>query len=95
MPPARLLPASAASPSAASYDETAKLWDSVTGQILATLQGHTNYINSIAFSPDGTKIGTASFDRTAKIWDFKAWLAYSQALADNMSPASSSIILQH
>ena len=31
--------------------------------------GHTDVVNAVAFSPDGTKIVTASWDRTAKVWD--------------------------
>src|SRR5262249_55001034 len=34
-----------------------------------TLSGHTEAVNSVAFSPDGTRIATASADRTAKVWD--------------------------
>ncbi|NET03135.1 MAG: hypothetical protein F6K16_00050 [Symploca sp. SIO2B6] len=32
------------------------------------LEGHTGYINSVSFSPDGEMIGTASYDKTAKLW---------------------------
>ena len=34
-----------------------------------TIAGHTSAVNSVAISPDGTRIVTASFDRTAKVWD--------------------------
>ncbi|HSM70397.1 MAG TPA: BTAD domain-containing putative transcriptional regulator [Anaerolineales bacterium] len=50
-------------------DKNAAIWDTVTGQKLLTLMGHTEGINRIAFSPDGTRIATASSDNTAKIWD--------------------------
>ena len=33
------------------------------------IKGHTNHVNSAAFSPDGKKIVTASNDLTAQIWD--------------------------
>ena len=35
---------------------------------------HSNWIRSVAFSPDGTKIvsGSGSDDRTIKVWDFGA-----------------------
>jgi hypothetical protein len=32
-------------------------------------QGHTNRVNSAAFSPDGHRVLTASPDKTARIWD--------------------------
>jgi WD40 repeat protein len=53
----------------ASPDNTAKIWDAVTGNILADLRGHTGPLQTAQFSPDGKKIVTASFDHTAKIWD--------------------------
>jgi WD40 repeat protein len=37
--------------------------------LLAQLQGHTNDVTSVVFSPDGSKILTASWDDTAKLWD--------------------------
>jgi len=30
------------------------VWDATTGQVLLTLKGHTDTINGIAFSPDGS-----------------------------------------
>ena len=34
-----------------------------------TLTGHTGYINSVAFSPDGKRIASGSDDETIKVWD--------------------------
>ncbi len=34
----------------------------------ATLAGHTQGVNSAAFSPDGSRIVTASWDTTARLW---------------------------
>ncbi|MEN0003026.1 MAG: WD40 repeat domain-containing protein [Bacteroidota bacterium] len=33
------------------------------------LKGHTDYVNDVDFSPDGSKLVTVSDDGTAKIWD--------------------------
>ena len=33
---------------------------------------HSGDINSVAFSPDGTKIVSGSDDQTIKVWDFGA-----------------------
>ncbi len=54
----------------ASYDNTAKVWDSKTGVELLSLKGHTNLVCSAQFSPDGNRIVTAG-DNTAKVWDAK------------------------
>ena len=32
-------------------------------------EAHSNCINSVAFSPDGTKIVSGSGDKTIKVWD--------------------------
>jgi len=46
-------------------DGAARIWDSVNGHLLATVQGHTNVIADVAFSTDGQRIVTASYDQTA------------------------------
>ena len=52
-----------------SNDGTAKLWDASNGSLLRTFSGHTLYVSSVVFSPDGTNVLTGSGDRTAKLWD--------------------------
>ena len=36
---------------------------------------HSRYINSVAFSPDGSKIVSGSNDKTIKVWDSGAFWA--------------------
>jgi WD40 repeat protein len=36
---------------------------------LAVLSGHGDYVNSAAYSPDGSRIVTASSDNTVRLWD--------------------------
>ena len=52
-----------------SWDNTIKLWDTASGQVIRTLRGHTTTIYSVAFSPDGLTLATASWDATIKLWD--------------------------
>ena len=33
------------------------------------MEGHSDYVLSVAYSPDGTKIISGSGDETVKIWD--------------------------
>jgi WD40 repeat protein len=53
----------------ASTDNIARLWDSHTGALRATLQGHAGRVNSVAFSPDGQFMLTGSDDKTACLWE--------------------------
>jgi hypothetical protein len=46
-----------------------KLWEVATKRLHATLVGHTNWVASVAFSPDGTLLATGGLDHTIKVWD--------------------------
>jgi WD40 repeat protein len=52
-----------------SYDETIRIWDAETGATLRTLQGHSNFVFSTCFCPDGHYIASGSWDSSIRIWD--------------------------
>ena len=47
------------------------VWDARTGERILTLQGHTDLILDLAWSPDGRRIATAGVDGEAKVWDVR------------------------
>jgi WD40 repeat protein len=51
-----------------SDDQTATLWDAITGQTRVTLSGHTDSIEAGQFSEDGQVVLTSSSDGTARLW---------------------------
>lgn len=58
----------------------ARLWDAATGQLRATLTGHTAPILDAGFSADGTLLVTASQDQTARLWDVRSGRAMAPIL---------------
>lgn len=58
----------------ASWDQTAQLWNAITGQPLAAFHGFNSGVGSAEFSPDGKYIVTAVGNpnvskRVAQVWD--------------------------
>ena len=63
----------------AGDDHTIRLWNPDSGELVATLSGHTAEIRGLAFSPDGLllasvggKKGSKNTDWTARVWDVAA-----------------------
>ncbi|KAF8155552.1 mycorrhiza-induced NACHT/WD-repeat protein [Crassisporium funariophilum] len=53
----------------AGAELSVRVWDASTGADLRVLNGHTEGVNSVAFSPDGTLIVSGSWDRSVRVWD--------------------------
>ncbi|MCU0518555.1 MAG: WD40 repeat domain-containing protein, partial [Oscillatoria sp. Prado101] len=44
------------------------LWNARTGELIQTVAGHSRWVESVAFSPDGKTLVSGSGDSTVKIW---------------------------
>ena len=70
-----------------SWDGTIWIWDTETGGIISTFQGHTRPVTSVAFSVDGRQIISVSSDYVIRLWD-----AHRQQEADEPTFRDDSIL---
>jgi WD40 repeat protein len=45
------------------------VWDTATGELTRTLQGHAEGVLAVAFSPDGKLLASGGWEGVVKVWD--------------------------
>ncbi|TIA48295.1 hypothetical protein D6C79_04180 [Aureobasidium pullulans] len=62
------------------------IWNLATDSVDHVLRGHTEKVEKIVFSPNGTLLATTSSDHTAKIWDAHSGLLRCTLAGDSGIP---------
>ncbi len=70
------------------HKEDIDLWDFTTGEQKGRLTGHTGWIRSVAFSPDGSTLVSADSDRAVRLWNVET-ATYSTILSQSREEISS------
>lgn len=88
-------------------DRSARVWETQTGKLRATLQGHRSWVHTMHFSPDSQSIVTLSDDDTTRIFDLKStelaiylvedaswklWPKYSRQIWAKFSPDGKRVV---
>ncbi len=77
-----------------SNDETARLWDVKTGQLIHMLTGHEKRVKSIGISPDGGTIVSASANSIIKLWSLQTGeLQNTIKTSDNPATVLNAIVI--
>ena len=59
-------------PSPGADDSTVRLWEVESGRCLRVLEGHTDSVLSVAWSPDGQRALSGAWDRTVRLWEVES-----------------------
>ncbi|MGC8778472.1 MAG: WD40 repeat domain-containing protein [Candidatus Caldatribacteriaceae bacterium] len=54
-------------------EKKVELWDMASGSLIRILEGHTNWVRSLTFSPDGQFLASTADDKTVRLWEVASW----------------------
>ncbi|KAG2051597.1 WD40 repeat-like protein [Suillus hirtellus] len=60
-----------------SWDEdnksVVKIWNAKTGELVATLEGHTYWVRCLVWTPNGKTLISGSYDNSIRTWNTSTW----------------------
>ncbi|KAJ2007848.1 WD repeat-containing protein 83 [Coemansia thaxteri] len=70
------------------------VWDVGQAQLVRKLSGHTQHVDCVAISGNGSIIASGSFDKTVRVWDTRSSAAQAQLqVLDESKDGISSLVL--
>ena len=79
----------------ASWDNTVKLWDPITGRETRTLRDHENWLSCLAFSPDGDTLAAGGFDAKVRLWTAASEREIAREIAEDEARADRRAAKRH
>ncbi|OAG11168.1 WD40 repeat-like protein [Paraphaeosphaeria sporulosa] len=67
----------------ASWENTVKVWDTISGELVSILKGHGGFVYLMAFSHDSNQLASASYDKTIKLWNISNGECLSTTKVEN------------
>lgn len=55
------------------YNDTVRVWEVFSRQVVSVLSGHAADVTDLAFSPDGERLATAAADGEIRLWEVANW----------------------
>jgi WD40 repeat protein len=68
-------------------DQTVKVWETQTGSLFRSLEGHQADIASLGFSRDGSRLAAGGLDGRVVVWDVEAGKVAEAILENDSGPA--------
>src|SRR5262249_29584583 len=56
-------------------DNRVRMWDAGTGNSIAVLPGHDDWVESVAWAPNNSRVASASADHTGRVWSMTPLLS--------------------